>query len=101
MIIYAKRRFEFKRGEERFVVPRLLDFIQVPDWVAQTDLYKLAISSGDIQYVGETPIVTPPAAKPPKPKKSKKANTTEAVEEVLEDEGEPEAEETSEGANHA
>lgn len=49
MVIFAKKRFEFAHKGQVFVVPRINDFVEVPDWVAQSDLYRLALKSGDVR----------------------------------------------------
>ena len=53
MRIFANKSFIFSNGEDEVKV-RNLDFADVPDWVAKTRLFKLAVGDKSIQVVEST-----------------------------------------------
>jgi hypothetical protein len=48
MRIYAKCRFRFKGADGAQFETKPGDFQSAPDWIAETRLYKLALSDGSI-----------------------------------------------------
>lgn len=53
MRVYSEKTFLFKDRDEKVLV-RNKDIIDVPDWIASTDLFKLAEKSGDIQIINSS-----------------------------------------------
>lgn len=50
MLIFSNKALQFDHpaGQETAVVVRAKDFVEVPDWVKQSTMFKLASQSGDV-----------------------------------------------------
>lgn len=70
MIIFAKKRFAFDYRGQTFIVPRINDFIEVPDWVSKSELYRLALACGDVREMKQETIqIAVPEKKGKSPRK--------------------------------
>ncbi|GED71180.1 hypothetical protein BRE01_48820 [Brevibacillus reuszeri] len=50
MLIMSKKSFQFDHpaGQEPVVVVRAHEFVEVPEWVKQSSMFKLASQAGDV-----------------------------------------------------
>lgn len=50
MRLFSRKTFLFKDGDEEAIVKNH-EIVDAPDWIANTPLFKLAESSGDIEII--------------------------------------------------
>ncbi len=54
MRIFTKKAFQFEKQNVASVVTKAMAFQEVPDWVKDTLLFKLALKDGSIQVIANT-----------------------------------------------
>lgn len=56
MRIFSKKTFQFDHpaGTETAVIAQMQNFADVPDWVADSTMFKLAQADGDVEVINST-----------------------------------------------
>jgi hypothetical protein len=72
MRIFAKKAFGFRAPDGTLVSTTPGQFQDVPDWVGEDDLFKLAAAEGSIEVVQMKPSVAVPDKKEEKQEKKEK-----------------------------